>query len=191
MNYKPLTNKILLDNSKNFWYNDLEKEARTMKILAIDASTHSTGYAIGQNGVLKKHGCITAASKDTVKRIIKMREQVSKLIKDHKIDKIIIEQVRPEYNSHTNKILMWLQGAIIIAAHEANPSIEEEYINAVTWRAALKMKQGPGIKRDPLKMQDIKYVQNKYNIKVNDDQADAICIFDAYWEKFDNQINWE
>ena len=53
---------------------------------------------------------------------------------------------------------MWLQGAIIIAAHETNPSIEEEYINAVTWRAALKMKQGPGIKRDPLKMQDIKYV---------------------------------
>ena len=162
-----------------------------MKILSIDASTHSTGYAIGQNGKLKEHGCITAASKDTVKRIIKMREQISKLIKENKIDKIIIQQVRPEYNSHTNKILMWLQGAIIIAAHEANPFIEQEYINAVTWRAALKIKQGPGIKRDPLKMQDIKYVQDKYNIKVNDDQADAICIFDAYWEKFDNQINWE
>ena len=33
--------------------------------------------------------------------------------------------------------------------------------------------------------------EDKYNIKVNDDQADAICIFDAYWIKSDNQINWE
>ena len=101
-----------------------------------------------------------------------------------------MEQVRPQYNSHTNKVLMWLQAVITVAAYQIDPSIECEFIGASTWRAALKIKQGRGIKREQLKPQDIQYVQNKYNITVNDDQADAICIFDAYWEKFDNELNW-
>lgn len=162
-----------------------------MRILSLDLSTKSSGYAIGQNGTLESHGCITASSRDVVKRIIKMRDQLSKIIKDNKIDKIIMEQVRPEYNSHTNKVLMWLQAIVVVAAYEVNSKIQYEFIGASTWRAALKIKQGRGIKRESLKSQDIQYVQDKYNIKANDDQADAICIFDAYWQKFDNEINWE
>lgn len=102
-----------------------------------------------------------------------------------------MQEVRPEYNSHTNKVLMWLQAVIIIAAYEINPKIQYEFINPSQWRAALKIKQGRGIKRDQVKISDIQYVKNKYNITVNDDEADAICIFDAYWEKNDNEINWE
>ena len=162
-----------------------------MEILSLDLSTHSSGYAFGQDGILKDHGCITAYSKDVIKRIIKMRDELSEIIKINKINKIVMEQVRPEYNSHTNKVLMWLQAAIVIAAYEIDSSIEFQFIGASTWRAALKIKQGRGVKRNTLKSQDIQYVQNKYNIKVNDDQADAICIFDAYWQKFDNEINWE
>ena len=162
-----------------------------MKILSLDLSTKSSGFAIGQDGSLETHGCITASSRDVVKRIIKMRDQLSKIIKDNKIDKIVMEEVRPEYNSHTNKVLMWLQAVIVVAAYQINSNIEYEFINVNTWRAALKIKQGRGIKREALKPQDIQYVQNRYNILVNDDQADAICIFDAYWQKFDNEINWE
>ena len=162
-----------------------------MKILSLDLSTKSSGFAIGQDGSLETHGCITASSRDVVKRIIKMRDQLSKIIKDNKIDKIVMEEVRPEYNSHTNKVLMWLQAVIVVAAYQINSNIEYEFINVNTWRAALKIKQGRGIKRETLKPQDIQYVQNRYNILVNDDQADAICIFDAYWQKFDNEINWE
>ena len=162
-----------------------------MKILSLDLSTKSSGFAIGQDGSLETHGCITASSRAVVKRIIKMRDQLSKIIKDNKIDKIVMEEVRPEYNSHTNKVLMWLQAVIVVAAYQINSNIEYEFINVNTWRAALKIKQGRGIKREALKPQDIQYVQNRYNILVNDDQADAICIFDAYWQKFDNEINWE
>lgn len=162
-----------------------------MKLLSIDASTKSSGYAIGQDASLKTHGYITASSKDVIKRIIKMRDEFTQLIKDNKIDKIIMQQVRPEYNSHTNKVLMWLQAAIAISAYEINPKIECQFIGASSWRAALKIRQGRGVKREYLKPQDIQYVQNKYNISVNDDQADAICIFDAYWLSFDNEINWE
>lgn len=162
-----------------------------MRILSLDLSTRSSGYAIGEDGSLEAHGCITASSRDVVKRIIKMRDQLSKMIKNNKIDKIIMEEVRPEYNSHTNKVLMWLQAVIVVAAYQIDSNIEYEFVGASEWRAALKIKQGRGVKRQTLKPQDIQYVENKYNLSVNDDEADAICIFDAYWQKFDNEINWE
>lgn len=162
-----------------------------MKILTIDSSTKQSGWCLGEDKKIQQHGCITASSKEVKKRIIKMRDQLSEIIKNNKIDKIIIQEVRPDFGHHTTKILIWLQAVIVITAYEINPLIEFEFINPSEWRAALKIKQGRGIKRDQVKISDIQYVQNKYNIKVNDDQADAICIFDAYWEKFDNEINWE
>lgn len=161
-----------------------------MKILSLDLSTHSSGWCVGQDGHLQTHGCITATSKDVKNRIVKMRDQLITIIKENKIEKIIMEQVRPDYNSHTSKVLMWLQATVVIAAYEISPKIQCQFIGVNTWRAALKIKQGRGIKRDTLKPQDIQYVKDKYGITVNDDQADAICIFDAYYEKFDNQINW-
>ena len=159
-------------------------------ILTLDLSTRSSGYALGTDKKLEKHGFISASSTNPIKRIIKMQDQLTKIIKAHEIDKIIMEQVRPEYNSHTMKILMWLQAAIVIAAYEVNPQIQCEFIGASSWRAQLKIKQGRGIKRNQLKPQDIQYVKNKYNIQVNDDQADAICIFDAYWLKTQD-FNWK
>ena len=160
-----------------------------MIILALDLSTKQSGYALGIDEKLEKHGFISVSNNNPIKRIIKMRDQIAKLIKTNKVNKIIMEQVRPELNSHTMKILMWLQAAIVIAAYEIDPYIECEFIGASSWRAQLKIKQGRGVKRDSLKLQDIQYVKNKYNIETNDDQADAICIFDAYWIK-QQDFNW-
>lgn len=162
-----------------------------MRILTLDLSTKSSGYCFGQDEILQQHGCITAIQKDALKRIIKMRNEIAQLIKKYNPNKIIMEQVRPQFNSRTNKVLMWLQAAIVIASYEISSKIQCQFIGASEWRAAIKIKQGRGIKRDQLKPQDIKYVEDKYNIKVNDDQADAICIFNAYWKKQDNEINWE
>lgn len=162
-----------------------------MKILALDLSTKSSGMAVGTDASLEFHGCVSANDKNVIARIIKMRDQIKSYIQQYKVDKIIMQEVRPQVNSHTNKVLMWLQAAVVIAAYEVDPKIECQFIGASEWRAAIKIKQGRGIKRDELKPRDIQYVQNKYNIKVNDDQADAICIFDAYWVKDNNEINWE
>ena len=161
-----------------------------MIILALDLSTKQSGYALGMDGELEKHGFISASNNSPIKRIIKMRDQITKILKIYNIKKIIMEQVRPEYNSHTMKVLMWLQAAIVIAAYEIDPQIQCEFIGASSWRAQLKIKQGRGIKRNQLKPQDIQYVKNKYNIQVNDDEADAICIFDAYWLK-QQDFNWK
>ena len=163
-----------------------------MKILFLDLSTKSTGYAIGEDGKLITYGCITSSSKDVLKRITIMRNQIKQIIKEQDIEKVIMEQVRPQLkNSHTFKVLMWLQGEVLIGAYEAYSKIDYSFMGASEWRAALNIKQGPRIKRQDLKPQDIKYVQDKYQIKVNDDEADAICLMDAYYIKIDNEINWE
>ena len=163
-----------------------------MKILFLDLSNKLTGYAIGEDAKLITYGCITSSSKDVLKRITIMRNQIKQIIKKQDIEKVIMEQVRPQLkNSHTFKVLMWLQGEVLIGAYEAYSKIDYNFIGASEWRAALNIKQGPKIKRQDLKPQDIKYVQDKYQIKVNDDEADAICLMDAYYIKIDNEINWE
>ncbi len=162
-----------------------------MNLLSLDLSTRNSGWCIGADAALGSHGCIAATDKDVVKRIIKMRDKIKLLIQDNDINTIVMEQVRPDFNLHTGKVLMWLQSAIVIAAYEVSPKIKVEFINPSEWRAQLNIKQGRGIKRESLKPQDIQYVKNKYNIDVNDDQADAICIFDAYCLKNDNELNWQ
>lgn len=162
-----------------------------MKILSLDLSTHSSGWAFGENEQLKDHGCITATSRNVEQRIIKMRQQIISLIINTTPDKIIMQEVRSQVNSHTNKVLMWLQGVIAIATYECWKKCQIQFINASEWRAAIKIHQGRGVKRNQVKAYDIQYVKEKYNITVNDDEADAICIFDSYWIKNDNEINWE
>lgn len=168
-----------------------------MNILALDLSTKSSGWAIFEDGELKSHGCITASSTDLIKRIYKMKDELNKIINDNNINKIITEEVRPEGgygvgNLKTHRALMWLQAAIAFMIFDNHNSIEIDYIYPSSWRATLGIKNGRGIKRMTLKEADIEYVYNKYGIKVNDDEADAICIGLAQYQKQDNnEINWE
>ena len=103
-----------------------------MNILSLDASTKSTGYAIFEGTTLKTYGCITSSSTDLIKRIHKMVDEINVLLKEHKIDKIILEEVRPEtgvQNLKTHRALMWLQGAIAIMVHDIYPKVESIYMS--------------------------------------------------------------
>lgn len=162
-----------------------------MRILSLDLSTKSSGWCIGQNQKIEESGCIVAADKEPKQRIIIMRQQIKKLIVQKKIEKIVAQEVRPDLGLHTGILLRWLQGIIVIAAYQVNPKIEIQFLAVNTWRALLKIKQGKGIRRDDLKQQDIQYVKQKYGIIVNDDEADAICLYDAYWIQKNNELNWE
>ena len=94
------------------------------KILALDLSTTTTGFVIGGKNKLEKHGIISSNLKSPIARIVEMRQYISNLIKNNNIQKIVVEEVRPEYNSHTMKVLMWLQAAIVIATYEINKDID-------------------------------------------------------------------
>lgn len=164
-----------------------------MRILAIDASTKSTGWAVFEDKNLKEYGCITASSTDLVKRIYKMTEQLKEIITNNNITLIVMEEVRPEQglqNIKTHKALMYLQAAIIFLQHDNFPNIEIKYVYPNEWRKVCGIKTGSGVRRESLKPKDIAFVKNKYNIDVNDDIADAIGIGYAYThDKQDDAIN--
>ena len=99
--------------------------------------------------------------------------------------KILLEEVRPDtgFNSNTNvwKALTWLQAAIAFLVHEKYSKTEIEYIYPSSWRSKIGIRTGRGVKRETLKEADIRYVKERFNIDVNDDIADSICINCAYW----------
>lgn len=164
-----------------------------MKVLAIDASTKSTGVALFEDTKLIKYDCLTASSTDLIKRIQKIIKELNEFLNNEKIDKVILEEVRPEQglqNIKTHRALMWLQAAIAFLLHEIQPKAEIEYVYPSEWRAKCGIKNGRGVRRDSLKPLDIKFVKDTYGLDVNDDIADAIGIGHAYVNQLDNEINW-
>lgn len=158
-------------------------------IMSLDLSTRSTGLAIFDNNKLIDYKLITASSNILINRIQKITGEIKGILSENPdIEKIILEEVQPSNltgnNLTTHKALMWAQAAIAFMVYDNFPQIKLEFIYASSWRKECGIKTGAGIKRETLKKKDIEFVQNKFNITVNDDIADAICIGYAY-----NQIN--
>lgn len=80
-----------------------------MYILALDASTKSTGVAVFDDTKLIHYECVTASSNDLIKRIQKITAGIEEVLKKFEIKKIILEEVRPEnglQNIKTHRALM-------------------------------------------------------------------------------------
>lgn len=166
-------------------------------ILSLDLSTKSSGWAVFAGEELIDHGCISSSSTDMIKRVHLMRDGIDALLQKYPdIDTIIVEEVRPEGgygvgNQKTHKALMYLQAALEFLIHDNySKKVKIEYIYPSSWRAAIGIKTGRGIKRTSLKEQDIDFVKVKFGVDVNDDEADAICIGFAHNKQVDNEINW-
>lgn len=166
-------------------------------ILSLDLSTKSSGWAIFNEQELINYGCITSSSTDLIKRIHIMIDEIDRILQKNEISKIIVEEVRPEGgygvgNQKTHKALMYLQAALEFLIHDNyNKKVEIEYIFPSSWRAKCGIKNGRGIKRTSLKEADIAFVKENFNLDVNDDEADAICIGFANFKNDDNnEINW-
>ena len=166
-----------------------------MRILAIDASTKSSGLALFEDKNLIDYRCITASSSDLIKRIKKITMELDEYLKEHQVDKIILEEVRPDKNItqslKTHRALMWLQAAINFLVHENYPKLTIDYAYPSEWRAACGIKNGRGVVRASAKELDILFVKDTYGINVNDDIADAIGIGHAFVNHLESEINWE
>lgn len=147
-----------------------------MKLLALDASTKSTGLALFEDNKLLDYKCITASSTDMIKRITKIINELVEYLNQNSVDKVVLEEVRPETgtNLNTYRALMWMQAAIAFMLHENFPRVKLEYVYPSEWRAACGIKTGRGVLRAEQKEYDIQFVRDKYSINVNDDIADAI-----------------
>ena len=73
---------------------------------------------------------------------------------------------------------MYLQASIVLMFHQKKQKVE--FYTASHWRKLCGIKTGGGIKRETLKKASIQLIKEKYNVDVNDDIADSICLGYAY-----------
>lgn len=142
-----------------------------MKVLGLDLSTVSTGYCVIDNNKILTYGVIRPPSnKDFVDRIIFIEKEIKELIKAKSVEYVCIEELSSMRSASTTKKLAALQGHIEIQLRKKDMLVVTA--RPSEWRKN-KIK---GRKREELKNNAIKYVKDKYDLIVNDDEADAICI---------------
>lgn len=161
-----------------------------MKILALDASSKSTGVAFFEDGKLIKSINVVGVGKP-FERIEQMTNQVLDLAKEFRPTDIVMEDILPAdvgNNFRTFRTLHYLQASFVLNLFKTFPSIEVVLYTASHWRKIVSIKNGRGVKREELKKQSVKLVKDIYKVDVNDDVSDAICIGMAYF--LENRSAW-
>lgn len=143
-----------------------------MRILGLDTSTTSTGYAVLDNEKLISYGTIKSPTKaDLLDRVIYIEENIKQIIKAKEITFIVIEDLAVTRSASTTKALAGLLYHLLIEFRKKELLVVQA--RPSEWRKKCKIK---GKCRKELKENAIKYIKNKYGVDANDDEADSICI---------------
>lgn len=150
-----------------------------MKVMSFDQSTRVSGWCLFEGSKYVCSGVIdmNKSKLDTDKRSFEMAKKLWKLLKEHKPDHLVLENVQQQSGVSTVIILARLQGMIIGYAEAHN--IEVHILLPSQWRAELNYRQGPKVKRAELKQQSADYIKDNYGFDVSEDENEAICINDA------------
>lgn len=146
-----------------------------MKILCLDQSTKSTGYCVITTRKTIKYGLLKTNPEDSMqKRLYDMYHYIYDLTNRVKPDYIVFEGTQYQNNAGTFGNLSILQGLIMSIAYQEN--LGYAIVEPTRWRAFCKIK---GRKREEQKADTKRFVAEKYNVIVSEDEADAIGI--ATW----------
>ncbi len=145
------------------------------KLLALDQSSKTSGYAVFYDNKLITYGHFTYDDDDLGIRLYKIRNKVNQLIQTHDINEVVFEDIQLQNNVGNNvktfKVLAEVFGVIYELLTELK--ITHQEILASTWKSTLNIK---GKNRAEQKRNAQTYVNNKYQIKATQDECDAICI---------------
>ena len=147
-------------------------------ILALDQSSRVTGYAVFRDGSLIDSGTFTTTDDFIPDRLVQIRKKVISLIEFHNIDKVLLEDIQMQTqvnNVATHKVLAEVLG--VLEELCAERKIPHELIHSSTWKSGLGIK---GRDRAAQKKNAQAYVSEVYNLKVSQDESDAICIGSHY-----------
>ena len=157
------------------------KKIDTRRILALDAATGTSGYAIYDDDVLVSYGTYkTDGTKETTERINEVKHWLQALIDEIEPDYLGIENVQLQgYGKGNNQMqvktynaLARLQGVLLDVAFEK--CIDYGLAYAVEWRKYCGVGEGTG--RENKKKQAQEKVKIWYDQNCTQDEADAICI---------------
>jgi Holliday junction resolvasome RuvABC endonuclease subunit len=161
-----------------------------LKIIGFDAATKKTGWAYKKDNQLIDYGLFKATDKEinVDTRIEELYKEIKNKILEIKPDYIVFEDTHG-VNKQIARGLSRLHGCILSIAFNQNLGVRE-YMPS-QWRSAVNLydKSKDSKKRDYQKMKAIEYVNKKYGTEFiydksdkngHDDQAEAICIVEAF-----------
>lgn len=147
-----------------------------MVVVGIDASTNKTGICVFEDKEYLTHMLIDChKEKDAMKRIPMMANEICEYLDDiFKIDVIIMEKSVLRSNIDTVQKLSNLAGAVMLYAYQHN--IKFEHPVPSEWRRKIGLEQSNKVKREVLKLEAIKAVEQEYKMTLTDDEAESILI---------------
>ena len=174
-----------------------KKGTDTQRILALDAATIVTGYAIYDDKVLVGYGTYkTSASLPTTERINNVKNWLKAALREWEPDFVGIENIQlQKYGTRATDVqvktfqtLANLQGILLDTVFEA--CIDSELVYPSEWRSYCGVNDGDQ-HRDSKKKQAQAKVKIWYDIECTEDEADAICIGKYFCGKLrSHKINW-
>lgn len=174
----------------------LPKPKGVKRTLALDQASKVTGYAIFDDTKLVKYGTFSTSSDDDVERFAMIRAWLLSMIAAWRPDYIGIEGIQFQEEGSGQKMgvtvfqtLARLQGILMITCHDSKVPFEICPTN--TWRHSCGVK---GKTRTDKKRSMQLLVQQWYNLKVSEDEADAIGIghhLVTFIQKNTSVTNWE
>ena len=161
------------------------KQANTQRILALDAATNITGYAIYDNKVLVSYGTFkTEADDNATNRINEVKHWLLAAIEKWEPDFVGVEHIQLQayggnsaFQVETYRVLANLQGVIMDTLFEK--SIDSGLVYPSEWRKYCGISGGDSHRENKKKAAQEK-VMLWYNQHCTQDEADAICI-GKYW----------
>lgn len=179
--YSHVRNKWECPVCKNNTFKNVEKTViakpkGAKRILALDQATHSTGYAIFDDGLLVRADVYQSKGDTEVARISDMRTWLICMVEAWNIDGVGLEDIQLQNGAHrmgvtTYKVLAHLQGVLIECLYSIN--MPYVVLPSATWRAHCNIK---GRTRVDKKRSAQLLVKQWYDITVSDDVSDAICL---------------
>jgi len=145
------------------------------KILSLDTSSTSTGWAVFENGEYIKSGNICFQDiKDSGMRVTRMCLDIYDLINYYSPAVVVTEMTVVLRNPAVQRMLTMILGAIYGKC--ISDGIEYVSLRPTEWRKLIDSGKKPR-KRDELKEWSKQKVEEIYGIKnVNDDVSDAVLI---------------
>lgn len=151
------------------------------RILSLDQSTTSTGYALYDEEKLVEYGVWRLKEKDILARIVGMSKKIHSYIIDQKVDIVVFEDTNRLQNTQTLKHLSMLMGSILYICEQKG----KDWLMVLpgVWRSELRFSDGTreSQKRKRQKEYAKEYASNLVGVEIkNEDIAEAICIGSAF-----------
>lgn len=161
-------------------------------LLALDQSSHTTGYAVFKNDkpIVVNH--FESQGNDLGERLEYLRNKIIQLIEEYEITEVAFEDIQlqdvngsKEVGIKTFKMLAEVFGVV----HELLTELNMDYIiiPPIVWKSTFKI-AGKG--RSVEKKMAQKYVLDTYGLKCTEDEADALCLGAHVIYKRNSEFDW-